>query len=307
LSPARLSLVALALSLIASAGTPTDAAAQLGKLKKALGKKTETADAGGGCVPTGKATEVQTFTLTAAQMAKINAGLDAELEAAPAATREYDTRVAASEKENAAYEKANEQYNKDSEKYEACAGKVRDSDQAKSEELHGKSDASGAAVRGEMSEEEITALAERAQAAMQRVSAGQGTAEDHKTIEQFQQMATGFQTRSMDATAAAQESHTFDQEQEARVEKACGKGPVAPTAPTSAEPPAETIRSAGAKAAGMSPNDYALGRETLIAAAYSNLVVKPGKLSGEEADAMNQAIQETAGKLCDLRKAGVPL
>lgn len=323
MSPARLSLVALAVPFIALTATPSDTCAQFGKIKKALGKKAEATETSG-CVPAGKGTEVTTFSMTAAQMAKVNAGLDAELAAAPGATAEYDKQQAAMEKEQAAYEKASAEHDKQNTTYMACVDKVTASDMAQSEKLRAESDAEGAAVRGEMSEEEITALAERAQAAMERISAGQGTAEDQKTVAEFQAMAMGFQSRGETATAASQKVNEFDAGHAARLEKACGKEPVAPTAPGSPMPPYEAIRSAGAKAAGMSAGDYHLARETLLAAAMGNLVVKPGAgnpsgagggaggnqgtpATPSDAEAMNQEIKTAAGKVCALREANIPL
>jgi hypothetical protein len=83
---------------------------------------------------------------------------------------------------------------------------------------------------------------------------------------------------------------------------------VEPAAPAGTTLPGGKIRGAGAKKAGMSDSDYAVGREELIGLAMSNAVVKSSdKVSQSEADAMNQAIKDAGRKICDMRKEGVPL
>jgi len=67
------------------------------------------------------------------------------------------------------------------------------------------------------------------------------------------------------------------------------------------------ISAAGAKAAGVPVSTWRQWREDMVALAMSNTVVKPGKISQADADAMNQSIKETGKKICDLKKAGVPI
>jgi hypothetical protein len=298
----------LLLFVLIAAGGATDAAAQFKKLKKMVADKAGDAGTTAACVPNRPPTYVQTVNLSAAQMAAINAGLDAEIEAAPAAFEEADRQQKASEREARAYEKARAEYDKRNEKYQACADKVMAGDAARSEELNQRADAAGAGAAGGLTEAELEKLGERAAAAAERVSRGQGTAEDRKTLADFQSVMAGVQTSSNQAVAAQQESSDFDRQQEARVEKACGVPPVEPTAPASATLPGDKIRGAGAKKAGMSDHDYATGREELIGLAMSNAVIKPSeKISQESADAMNQAIKEAGGKICAMQKEGVPL
>jgi hypothetical protein len=299
--------VVLLLLLLAAGGT-TDAAAQFKKLKKALGDKATDAGGSAACIPDRPPTVVQTVNLTAAQMAAINAGLDAEIETAPVAFEEADREQKASEKEAKEYEKARADYDKRNEKYQACADKVTTADAAKSEELNQRAEAAGAGAAGGMTEAQLEELGKRAQAAAERVSRGQGTAEDRQTLADFQRVMAGVQTSSAQAMTAQQQSSDFDQQQGARVEKACGPRPVEPAAPAGATLPGGKIRGAGAKKAGMSDSDYAVGREELIGLAMSNAVVKSSdKVSQSEADAMNQAIKDAGRKICDMRKEGVPL
>ncbi len=308
MSRSRFQRVVFLLALLTAAGGTTDAAAQFKKFKKIVADKAGDAGTTAACVPSRPPTYVQTANLTAAQMAAINAGIDAEIETAPAVFEEADREQKAADQETKAYEKARADYDKRNEKYQACADKVTTADAATSEQLNQRADAAGAGAAGGMTEDELTKLGERAAAASERVSRGQGTAEDRQTLAEFQRIMAGVQASGSQAMAAQQESSEFDRQQDARIEKACGARPVEPAAPAGARLPGDKIRAAGAKKAGMSDGDYAVGREELIGLAMSNAVVKPsGKVSQESADAMNEAIKEAGKKICTMQKAGVPL
>lgn len=309
MSRSRLQFVSILSCLCIAAGLPPEAAAQFGKLKKVLGDKAK----GSACVPDRPPTYVETVSLTPARMAAINAGLEAEIQAAPTVYAEADRQEKETERRRKEYEKASTEYDKASQKYQACADKVRSDDAAKSEALNQKADAAGQQLEATTNSDDIEQLAHRAQAAAERVAAGTGTAEDRATLAEFQQKMAGVRSGSDAAMAAQQTSAQFDNQQSARVEQKCGKQPVAPAAPADAELPGGKIRSAGAKAAGLSDRDYAAGREDLLALAMSNAVVKgsgkgsSGKPSDEDAAAMNEQIKATASKVCAMNKANVPL
>jgi hypothetical protein len=295
------------LSFLVAAGGAPDAAAQFDRIKKALPKA-----AGAGkpeaCIPDRPPTYVETVNLTAAQMAAINAGFDAEIETAPVVFEEADRQQKAAEKAAKEYEKARADYDKRNEKYQACADKVLAADAAKSDELSQRSEAAGEAVGSQVNEADLEKLAARAAAAAERVSQGKGTAEDRQTMAEFQRVMAGIQTSSTQAASAQQEATEHNQQQDARLEKACGPRPVEPVPPSGPDLPGQKIREAGAKAARMSDRDYAVGREEMLALAMGHAVVKPsGKVSKDDADAMNQGIKEAGNKICALRKAGAPL
>ncbi len=312
----RLQRVVLLVSFLVAAGATPDAAAQLGKLKKALGDKATDSGTTAACLPNRPATPVQSVNLTAAQMAAINAGLDAEITAAPAAFEEADRQQKASEKEAREYEKARAEYEKRYEKYQACADKVATEDAATSEELNQRAGAAGEGAGAQVDEEAMQRLAERAAAAAERVSQGKGTAEDRQTMAEFQRMMGGVQAAGAHAAAAQQEAAEHERGKDARVQQACGAPPAEPAPPPGAPLAGDRIRGAGANAAraaaggaaDLSDRDYNAWREELIALAMSNAVVKPSdKVSQEQADAMNQQIKDTGNKICDMKKAGVPI
>lgn len=316
MSRSRLPCVVLLLSMLALVGLPSNAAAQFGRIKKALGDKAKAS----ACVPDRPPTIIQTVSLTAAQMAAINAGLDAEIAAAPGLFAQADKDQAAADSAMKEYQKANEAYDKANQRYQKCAEKVEADESAKNEKLSQKSEAASQKLQGEIDTAGMQSLATRAAAAAERVSQGKGTAEDRATMAQFQQMMAGVSASGAQATAATQEAATYSSGGRARLEKACGLEPEAPVQPANAELPGQKIRKAGANGAKMSDQDYQLGRETLLALAMSNSVVKgsggggggggggaSGQPSDEEAKKMNEQIKAAAQKICQMNKAQVPL
>jgi hypothetical protein len=312
--------VGLLVCVCLAAGHAPEAAAQFGKLKKAAEKQaagsaanvatgaaTEAAT-GGSCVPLDRPPiQVDAVPLTAAQMAKVNAGLDAEIAAAAGAKQEADRQQKQAEQDQKAYEKAQTDYDKRKQAYDACSAKITEEAGAKSEALNKKAEASQGNVLGGVTQEQIEEQGKKAQAAAQRISEGKGTAEDRKTLADFQAMMAKVQSGSAQMMAVSQESSALNAETAKRIETECGKEPVAPVAPSSAGGAADVISSAGAKAAGVDASTWRQWREDMIALAMSNTVVKPGKVSQADADAMNQSIKDTGKKICDLKKAGVPI
>ena len=315
----------LLLCALIVAGHNSEATAQIGKLKRAVGQqaaeqatgKAAEAATGSSCIPARPPIMVDAVPLTAVQMAKINAGLDAEIAAAASAKQEADRQDKAFQEKQKAYEKAYADYDKRNGPWNECARKLADQDQAKSDALNQSAEAQTNALMGGMSEEDIQKLGERAQAAAQRVSEGKGTAEDRKTLAEFQQVMAGIQGRVGVATAAQQESQQYNKGADARIEAKCGKRPEAPTQVTPPQNTWDVISAAGAKAAGVPASTWRQWREDMLALATSNTVVKGGKgdgkekdkdgASGNDADAMNQQIKATAQKICAMRKAGVPM
>jgi membrane protein involved in colicin uptake len=322
---ARFQCAALLLFLAIAPGGPRHAAAQIGKLKKVVTGKAVASGKLASCMPDRSPTVVASLSLTPAQIAKINAGLDAELATHSAARKEYEQRLKASEKENEAYQKAHAEWEKKNEQYTKCADKVREADAKKSEDLNARAEAAGDKAK-DLDAERMTQLAERAQAAAERVSRGQGTAEDRATLAEFQKSMAPIQAMGAETQAAMQESAEFNKGADARVEKACGKKPEEPKAPEGmGKSPERTAQEAGAKAAGMDAQSYAEARDLLLGFVMANTVVASGNSSGgggasqgagqdqggsgsqSGADATNQGLRDAAQRICAMRKAGVPI
>lgn len=321
--------VGVLLCALAAAAHPPESGAQFGKmLKKAAGQKAEEkavdqatgqanqATTNSPCIPARPVILVDAVPLTAAQMAKINAGIDAEIAEAETAKKQAEEDQKKYDKAEKEYEKARADYDKRNEVWNACARKMDEENSAKGDQLRKKADASGSEELGGITEEEMTKLGERAQAAAQRVSEGKGTAEDRKTLAEFQARMAQIQGGVGKKMAAEQEASEYNRGADARVEKACGKRPEAPEEPR-APSTFERVSEAGAKAAGVPLSTWRQWREDQIALVTSNTQLKSdagggggaggggNKTSKSEADAANQQIKETAGKYCAMRKAGI--
>lgn len=330
MSRARLKRLALVLCILLAAGAVPDAAAQLGKLKKAVTGQAEQGVKNATCFPDRPPTVVTTVELTADQMMKVNAGLQAEAEAAQTAYQKQEEDQKRYDAEQKAYEKDKAAYDKAYEKYSACTDRVSSENAAKAEEMNQKQEAAGEALEASVDQDKLMAMAEKAQAAADRVSKGQGTAEDRATLAEYQQMMSGVTGARDQAVAAMQQSQAQQTAGEERLKKECGPQPTEPKPPSQTELPGNKIRQAGADAAGMSPGEYAAARDVMISLAMNNSQVQPagagggggggggggaggggggggGKISPDQADAMNQAIKEAGKKLCALRKAGAPI
>jgi len=324
MSRARFQCAALLLFLTIAPGGARHAAAQIGRLKKVVTGKAVESGKLAACMPDRPPTIVQSISLSPAQIAKINAGLDAELATHSAARKEYEQRLKASEKENEAYQKAHAEWEKKNEQYNKCADKVQEAETRKSDSLQARTDAAGDRAKAEVDEERMVKLAERAQAAAERVSKGVGTAEDRATLAEFQKSMAPLQSIGTEAQASMQESAEFKKGADARLEKACGKKPEEPKAPEGmGKSPERVAQEAGAKAAGMDAQAYAEARELLLGFVMGNTVVASGKSSdgagasqgqgqgangsSSGADATNQGLRDAAQRICAMRKAGVPI
>ncbi len=303
--------VAFLLCLVATAGVPGAADAQIGgRIKKALAGKATDEVKTAACVPDRPPTVVPSIPLSVAEIAGVNAGLDAEIAAAPEVEKKAADEQKKADAEAKAYEKARADYEKAHEKWSKCRDKVAAADQATSEAMHAKTNKATGELAGGIDTTRLMALAEKAQAASQRVAEGKGTAEDRKTLAEFQAMMNPIGANAAATGAAMQQASEFDQGAAARIEKACGKEPQPPREPESATSPEQALQKAGAKAAGMDLEDYRVARELVIGWAMSNTVVGGGgggAGSKSEADAQNAAIKDAAGKICEMRKAKVPV
>ncbi|MGH2670145.1 MAG: hypothetical protein ACRDH5_13705, partial [bacterium] len=265
--------VALLLCLVATAGVPSVADAQIGdRVKKALAGKATDEVKGGSCFADRRPTVVPSLPLSAAEIARVSAGLDAELAAAPEIEKKAADDQKKADAEQTAYEKAKAEYDKAYEKYSKCRDKVETADRGTSEAMNAKSNKATDQLGGGIDTTRLMALAEKAQAASRRVSEGKGTAEDRKTLAEFQAAMAPIQAQGMAAGASMQEASAFDQGAAARIEKACGKEPQPPKEPGFATSPEKALLDAGAKGARMDPQDYIVARELVIQWASSNTV-----------------------------------
>jgi hypothetical protein len=257
---------------------------------------------------------VASLPLSAAEIAQVGAGLDAEMAAAPGIEKANADNEKKADAEQKAYEKARADYDKAYEKYSKCRDKFQESDNAQRDALNAKNDKAGQDLAAGIDTARLMKLAEKAQMASQRIAEGKGTAEDRKTLAEYQAMMNPISAQSAAAMAAMQEGVAHDQGAAARLEKACGKEPQEPKQPdSSGNTPEGQLLNAGAKGAKMDPTDYKYARELVIMWASSNTVVAPGGGGGGDGkgkadpDAQNKALKEAAGKVCALRKANVPL
>lgn len=342
MSGSRFRCVMLLLFVVVAAGIPRDAVAQVKRLKKAVENKAAD-QAVEAAVANRPPTKVKNITLTSAQIRQLNKGLRAELATAAVAQKEYEQQQKKYEQDTKAYEKSMADYDKTNGAYNRCRDKFSEADQAKSDELRGKAEKSGQAA-GKTEDELATleAKAARAAAAAERVANGTGTAEDRAILAEFQGIGKELSSQGARAGADMQASSEYDQGAQARLEKACGKEPQAPTAPTSpGNSPGEVVRQAGADAAGVPQYQYAVWRDEGTAYAESNTEVEPsdgagggggnnkdpndkdpkdkssnsgdsggasgGGVSAEEAKAINEGIQETRVILAEMKKANIPI
>ena len=299
----RAILTVLALSLATAAFRPTHA--QFGSLKK---KAIATATAASG-VPTKPPTYVKSTTMTAAQLKQLNAGLSAMIAKATSAQKDYEEANKKLERETQDYERARAEYDKKATAYNACVDRVTTAEGAKHDSMAAKVDQSLQANQMSQSQQDqMTALAEKAQAAAQRVANGTATAADRQTLAEFQQMMAGVSAKSQQATSAMQEASASDQQAAAHLEKECGKAPAEPAPPASAPSSASDIlQKTGADAAGTTPYQFAVWLDDGDGYAQSNTVAQPGgDMTEQQASDFNAALKTTDSLLVQLKKTGVP-
>lgn len=295
--PATMALAAL-ISLTAA----PDAAAQLGKLKKAATDKA--AQAAG--VPTKAPVMVDRIGLTTADLKALEAGISAELAAAPGILRQAEEDQKNREKAQEKYSKDYEAYQKASEKFTTCRDKLVAKERPQEEALEKKHEAEvKKADMGESEQAALEAQAMKAQEAAQKVANGTATAEDRKTLQEFQQMAAGLSTRGTAPMASANELTEFQKGQLGRITASCGAEPQAPKSPGGgAQMASEQIKDAGAKASGMDARQYVLKREELIGLCGSGAMVAPASPNSSE---LNDGLKAACPKVAEMQKAGVPI
>lgn len=232
-------------------------------------------------------------------------GMQAELAAAPTAEKEAEQKQKNADAERKNYEKARTEYDKKSQAWGACRDKVQNDPAAKKklDELEAKARASGDIT---YDEEEIKALALRAQAAAERIGSGRGTPEDEKAMQEFQRATAKMQGQANAAISANQEVSAYERERQAVFEKTCGAEPKAPTAPGSDYYSAEKIlQEKGAAATGLPTSKYALIRECAIMA--STVRLRSKNVGQEAADRINKKLEELQQLTTQMRAAKVPL
>ncbi|MCU0620294.1 MAG: hypothetical protein MUC69_02190 [Gemmatimonadales bacterium] len=302
--PHRARLAALAgLALLVA---PTLASAQLGGLVKKA-KKTaegEVNKAAAAQVPPPVVDQLP-CNLSLDDLEAARKGMEAEVAAAPGAEKEAEQRQKKAESERNAYEKARADYERKSQSWGACQEKVLNDPAAKKQlaALEEKARASGDIT---YSEEELKALALRAQAAAERTGQGRGTAEDARTMEEFQKAMAKLQGQANAALSANQELSAYQRERQAVFEKTCGAKPEAPRDPGNEGYSAERIlQEKGAAAAELPVSKYALIRECAIMASGVRLSSKGG--SAETVDLVNKKLDEVQQLTSRMRAAKVPL
>jgi hypothetical protein len=293
------------IAAILLATVTASAHAQIGGLLKkgkdaAAGKATESAAAQ---VPPTKV-DVLPCAVTYDQLTALEKGLQAELDAAPSAKKEAEQRQKDIESEQKGYDKALADYNKKNEAWGSCRDKVMNDPVArqKAEAASAKSEAAAQKAAGAVDEQQMMAMAEKAQAAAQRVSNGTATAADRQTLADYQAYMAKVSQAGNAAIAGAQEEQALSAEQQARLAK-CGEEPKSPTAPSQLGwSPERVLLETGAKAAGMDPATYLAVRDCAIKSA--NLRLKDGN---PDASRMNPKLDEVQNTLNQMRSAKVPI
>ena len=291
-----------ALLLAVCALIPASASAQLGKFTK---KATEAA-AGAAGVSTTAPKYVPKVNITSAQLAAVNKGLEAEVAQAPGIIKAAEEAQKDREKAQAKYDKDMQAYNAAYEKWQACRDRVVAADTA---EATSKAKKAEDASNIQLDEEQMQAMALRAQQAAQRIQAGTGTAEDQKAVTDFQKYMARVQGQAMGSMSATNEAVAFNQATIARIEKTCGREPQKPANPNlgSGKMAQEQISDAGAAASGIAKPQWFAMRDEAIALASSNTRVQGGAgTPNDEADAINQQIVITQKTLEEIKKKGLP-
>ena len=296
---------AASLTTILLAAAVATGQAQIGGLLKkgtnaAAGKATDAAVAQ---VPPQKV-DVLPCAVTYEQLAALEKGLQAELDAAPSAKKEAEQRQKAAESEQKAYDKSLDDYNKKNEAWGSCRDKVINDPVArqKAEAAGARTEAASQQAAGAVDEQQMMAMAEKAQAAAQRVSNGTATAADRQTLADYQAYMAKVSQAGNAALAGAQEQQALSAEQQAKLAK-CGEEPKRPTAPSSLGwSPERLLLETGAKAAGMDPVTYLAVRDCAIKSANLRLNDK-----NPDAARMNSKLQEVQNTLGAMRSAKVPI
>lgn len=298
------SSAAAAIAAIICLTAVTDAAAQLGKLKKAAGDKA--AQAAG--VSTKKTVTVDQIGLTVADLQALQKGIKAEVDAAPAILKQAEEDQKKLEKAQEQYSRDLDAYTKASDKYTKCRDKLVESEQPQEDALAKKGEAE--AEKANMDDSEQAALearAMRAQEAAAKVAAGTATAEDRKTLADFQQAMAGIGARGNAAAAASNELSTFKQGQAGRIKAKCGDEPKSPQMPGGGNQytfAADRFQQTGREAAGMDAQPYRLKREELISLCGNGAVVAE---SNPNSSPLNNGLKDACPIVLEMEKARVPI
>jgi hypothetical protein len=298
---------AVSLTAILLTATVATGQAQIGGLLKkgtnaAAGKATEAAVAQ---VPPQKV-DVLPCAVTYDQLDALQKGLQAELDAAPAAKKEAEDRQKAAESEQKAYDKAMDDYNKKYEAYNSCRDKVENDPAArkKAEAASAKAEKESQKA-GQLDEEALQAQALKAQAAAEKVANGTATAADRQVLADFQATMAGVSQTGNQAIAAQQEVAVLSKEQQARLAK-CGEEPKRPASPSGLGwSPERVLLETGAKAAGMDPQTYLAVRDCAIKSANLRLTNK--NYSEADANRMNGKLDAIQKTISSMRSAKVPI
>ena len=171
---------------------------------------------GSSCFADRRPTVVASLPLSAEEIARVSAGLDAELAAAPDVEKQKADMDKKADAEQKAYEKAKADYDKAYEKYSKCRDRFQESDNAQRDALNAKGEKAGQDLAAGIDTAKLMKLAEKAQAASQRIAEGKGTAEDRKTLAEYQAMMNPISAQSAATIAAMQEGAAHDQLRPAR-------------------------------------------------------------------------------------------
>lgn len=296
-----------ALTAILLVAATTAAQSQIGGLLKkgkdaAAGKATDAAVAQ---VPPQKV-DVLPCAVTYEQLDALEKGLQAELDAAPAAKKEAEDRQKAAETEQKAYDKAMDDYNRKNASYNACRDKVLNDPAAnrKAEEASAKAEAESRKA-GQIDEAALEAQAQRAQAAAEKVANGTATAADRQVLADFQATMAGIQKSGNAAIAAHGEVSALSKEQQERLAR-CGEEPKQPVSPSALGwSPERVVLEKGAKAAGMDPETYRVVRDCAIKSA--NLRLSNKNYSDADANRMNGKLESIQKTMNAMRAAKVPI
>ena len=294
---------AAALAALLCIGVSRSAEAQFGKIKKAV---TDQAASAAG-VPTKKHVVVDRIGLTVEDLQALKKGVSAEVAAAPAILKQAEEDQKKNEKAQEQYSRELEAYEKSSNKFSACRDKLVESEQGQEDALAKKGEAaSDKANLGDSEQAALEAQALKAQEAAAKVAAGTATAEDRKTLADFQKTMAGISGRGASAMDASNEASKFKQEQAGRITAKCGAEPQSPKAPpgTGGQLAAEKFQQTGREAAGMEAQPYRVKREELIGLCGNGAVVAE---TAPNSSPLNNGLKDACPIVLEMPKAGVPI
>ncbi len=246
--------------------------------------------------------------VTDGRLTQLLQGFEAEAAYAKVAPKEYDEQVKAWERDRAAYEKATAAYSQEYAKYDDCRTRFDAAEQQASEAdekaLEELDDAAFAAY--------VEELAKRGEKIARDVEAGRNDPETLREREQYLRDVAAMQAeqnRRMQVVMQNRESVELREgTANARLVQACGAEPAAPTAPMSPMTGPEGILAAkGAEAARLTPEQYAILRERVVAWEEDDGRPRRMGFTSSEFEVLEARSADLKKALERLRKAGVPL